>query len=166
VGTFVAEHSPLDEHAPFFQLLGDDDFSITEFQEIRYALEARSAELAAKRATEEDLQLIEISLERIRNEKDAGVVQMKTDISLHMNIAYASKNTVLIQFMKNFYDLQLHVMDVAYTKIFKSMELIKLIFNHHFEIVDAIKNHNPEKARKAMEEHIGVVLAVCQEHGL
>ena len=166
VGTFVLDEKSRREKKPLLEILNDEDFTITEFQEIRMALEVKSAELAAMRATEEDILLIKQSLDRMLEEKAAGLTQMSSDISFHMNIAYAGKNIVLIQLMKSFYDVQYTVMDLAYNELFQSLGIGDTIDNQHKKISDAISNRNPALAQSAMEEHIGTVLACCRKTGL
>lgn len=166
VGTFVADERTQMENGPLLRILNREQFSIVELQEVRMALESKSAELAAKRATDEDIRLMEQSLERIRIELKKGQTRMGTDLSFHMNIAYASKNPVQIHLMKNIYDVQLHAMEKAYYNLLRSQGIDDLVDNRHEEILRAITSHDSEKARKAMEAHIHMVLEMCREHGL
>ncbi|MCF8094668.1 MAG: FadR family transcriptional regulator [Desulfobacteraceae bacterium] len=165
VGTFVADEQSQIDKGPLLQVLNRERFSIVDLQEVRIALESKSAELAAKRATDEDVSLIKQSLIRIHNERFEGQVRMRTDLSFHMNIAYASKNTVQIHLMKGFYDVQLYAMDKAYTSILRSLGIDDLIDSQHEEIALAIANHDPERARRSMESQISTVLEICREHG-
>lgn len=166
VGTFVMDDRSRRQNRPLLQVLNNEEFTIAEFQEVRMALEVKSAELAARRATDEDIRLMEKSHERIRRENVKGHMRMSSDISFHMNIAYAGKNIVQIQLMKSFYDVQYHAMDIAYAQLFHSMGIDDLVFKQHAVIVDAIKNHNPTLARDTMEAHVGTVLEICRENGL
>jgi GntR family transcriptional repressor for pyruvate dehydrogenase complex len=117
VGTFVFDNTTQKINSSFLKIMGGEDFSITEFQETRMALEVKSAELAAQRATDDDIRMLEKSLVRIEEELVAGKVQMNSDISFHMNIAYATHNIVHIQLMKSVYEVQHIVMDLAYAKL-------------------------------------------------
>lgn len=166
VGTFVLDDVSRRENRPLLQILNNEDFAISEFMEVRMALEVKSAELAARRATEEDIRLIDKSYERLIQERAKGQMHMSSDISLHMNIAYAGKNIVQIQVMKSFYDIQYHAMDIAYTQLFSEMAMDDMIFNQHTRIVEAIKNHDPSTACAAMEVHLETILEVCRENGL
>lgn len=166
VGTFVTDEKTQIVKGPLLQVLYRERFSIVELQEVRMALECKSAELAAKRATDEDLRLIEESRQRIHQERAEGQIRMRTDLSFHMNIAYASKNTVQIHLMKIFYDVQLYAMGKVYNSLLQSPSLDDLIDSQHKEIVTAIANHNPELARQAMESQIQTMLEICREHGL
>lgn len=166
VGTFVMDETLRRKNRPLLQVLNNEEFTISEFQEVRMGLEVKSAELAAQRATDEDMRMIDQCIERLRKEKIDGVMSMGSDINLHMNIAYAGKNIVQIQLMKSFYDLQYSVMDIAYAELFGPMKIDDLIFDQHLRIVEALKDRNPPLARDAMEKHIGTVLSFCRENGL
>jgi len=166
VGTFVMNETSRRDNQPLLQVLNNEEFTIAEFQEVRMALEVKSVQLAAERATDEDLRRIEKSLGRLRQEIADGDMSMGSDISFHMNITYAGKNIVQIQLMKSFYDLQYSVMDIAYAEVLGPMKIDNLIFEQHLRIVEAIKDRNPTLARDKMEEHIGTVLTICREKGL
>jgi len=166
VGTFVSDQDPSAEKRPLLQVLNNEGFSIVDFQEVRMALEAKSAELAAQRATHEDLRIIRRCLEQIDRERAAGHIEIRTDVMLHMNIAYASKNIVQIHLMKNFYDVQLYAMSLSYKNLLASLGMDDLINDQHNRIFNAIRDRDPDLARKSMEEHIGTVLELCREHGL
>lgn len=166
VGTFVIDEDSRRENKSLLQMLNIEDFTISEFQEVRMALELKSAELAALRATEDDLKIIMKSIDRFRRERINGVVSMGSDISFHMNIAYAGKNMFQIKLMKSFYDVQYSVMDIAYNKLFHSMNIEDLIFDQHIKIAGAIKRHDSSLARESMEEHIGTILTICKDNDL
>ncbi len=159
VGAFVLDESArFRKLSPFLQVLTKENFSVVEFLEVRMALEAKGAELAAKRATDEDIVLIENSLERMRSDSEKGTMSMGDDIAFHMNIAYASRNTVQIHLMKNLYDVQYYAMEKAYADLLKSLNIDMMVFHQHRKIAQAIKRRDPEQARLYMEEHIGSVL--------
>jgi GntR family transcriptional regulator, transcriptional repressor for pyruvate dehydrogenase complex len=159
VGAFVLdEKMRYQKKTPLLQILNNEDFSIVDFLEVRMALESKGAELAGKRATDEDIILIEKSLERMRGDSEKGSMKMIDDIAFHMNIAYASRNIVQIHLMKNIYDVQYYTMEKAYTDLLQSLRIDKTIFQQHEKITAAIKNHDSVRAREYMEEHLGTVL--------
>lgn len=166
VGTFVVDPSTQKNDGHFLQMMAGEEFSITEFQETRMALEVKSAELAAQRATDEDIRMLEKSFVRLQKEVASGIVQMNNDISFHMNIVYASKNIVHIQLMKSIYEVQHIVMDLAYDKLLKEMNIDDLIYKQHADIIKAITARDPALARQAMERHLGKILDICRENGL
>lgn len=166
VGTFVLDRNQAIEKRPLLHALYGEAYTIADIQEVRMALESKSAELAAKRATDEDIRLIKKCMEQMDREKRDQQLKIKADISFHMNIAYASKNIVQIHLMKNFYDVQDYAMSYSYANVLSSQGIDNLIEQQHTEIFDAIKNHDPASARKAMEVHITTILDVCREKSL
>ncbi len=166
VGTFVVDPSTQENEGHFLQMMAGEKFSITEFQETRMALEVKSAELAAQRGTDEDIRMLKRSLVRIEEELARGKVLMSSDMSFHMNIAYATKNIVHIQLMKSIYEVQHSVMVLAYTKILQGMNIDDLINRQHTDIFEAIIVRDSELARQAMEAHLGSVLDTCRENGM
>jgi len=166
VGVFVLDQEKIVEKRPLLQALNGETYSIADIQEIRMALEGKSAELAAQRATDEDIRLIRKGIERMKRERVEHEIRINTDISFHMNIAYASKNVVQIHLMKSFYEVQTYAMSYSYTKVLESLRIDELIDGQHDAIFQAIVARNPQQARQAMENHIGTILEICREHGL
>lgn len=166
VGIFVLDQERAVDKRPLLQALNGETYTIADIQEIRMALEIKSAELAAKRATDQDIRLIGKGIERMKRERIEHEIRINTDISFHMNIAYASKNVVQIHLMKSFYEVLTYAMSYSYSKVLESLRIDELIDRQHDQILAAIVDHDPPRARQAMETHIGTILEICLEHGL
>jgi GntR family transcriptional repressor for pyruvate dehydrogenase complex len=166
VGTFVLGEESRRENKPLLQVLNGQDFSILEFLEVRMALECNSAALAAKRATEEDLRLLEESVSRLRGERERSERLLENELSFHMNVAYATKNTVQVHLMKSFYDVLYYGMNRAFPTLIQDRDLDELAFEHHLRIYEAIKNRDTNLARETMERHILSVMEICRQKGL
>lgn len=163
VGTFVQDKETIGDK-PLLQALNGENFTIAEVQEIRMALEGKSAELAARRGSDQDIRKLKRILEQMREEGLQGRVNtIQTDIIFHMNIAYAGKNIVQIHLMKGFYDLLTYTMSYSITKYFHAKNDGELVDRQHERIYNAIAAHDSKEARIAMEDHIAYVLEVCQE---
>jgi GntR family transcriptional repressor for pyruvate dehydrogenase complex len=165
VGTFVLGEDTRKNNKPLLQLLNGQDFTIVDLLEVRLVLESSSAALAARRATEEDIRIIEQSLNRLLDARNLER-NLDNELSFHMNIAYAAKNIVHVHLMKSFYDVLYYGMNLAFPTLIKDQKLDEMTFDQHITIFEAIKNRNPEEAAKAMENHIGVLLQICVEKGL
>ena len=107
---------------PLLQLLNGQDFTIVELLEVRLVLESNSAVLAARRATEEDVRIIEQSLNRLLEARDLER-NLDNELSFHMNIAYATKNIVQVHLMKSFYDVLYYGMNLAFPTLIKDEKL-------------------------------------------
>ncbi len=118
-----------------------------ELIELRLALEPAMASLASERATEKEIAEMENAVLDLKaNTKSWG----EADIHLHLTIARASHNVA-------FFRLSEPVLKILwqYREKLKDVPSRKETFiAEHEEIVKAIKNRNPEKAEKAMKNHL------------
>lgn len=165
VGTFVLGEETRKSNKPLLQLLNGQDFTIVELLEVRLALESNSAALAARRATEEDMRIIEQSLNRLLDARELER-NLDNELSFHMNIAYATKNIVQVHLMKSFYDVLYYGMNLAFPTLIKDEKLDEMTFDQHITIFNAIKDRDPDLAGRTMENHIKVMLEICIEKGL
>jgi len=123
--------------------------------ETRLMLEVESAKLAAERRTEEDIINIREALKAFENKVEEGKQGVEEDLLFHLQIAEASKNSVLKSLMliiipdviKEFKQLEI-CKDGRY---YKALEEHKVIFNH-------IINRDIEKVEEAMRIHMNEVL--------
>lgn len=162
-GTFIttgAGHTP-----PHLQALasggalviGDSlDVSPRELLEVRYALEPAIAELAALAARPADLEHMQDCMHK---REAAGAVDdyEHWDYALHMSIAKATHNMVLVEML----DLVNRIRRSGSWRKFRGSS-IKSEARHlsnaqHRAIVDAIKRADPEGAFTAMREHLDMV---------
>jgi GntR family transcriptional regulator, transcriptional repressor for pyruvate dehydrogenase complex len=117
--------------------------------ETRFALETRVATLCAQRLTKEDLQKIESLVAEMQRRLDCGGDGfLEADIEFHLAIATASKNPFLSEFMHVLREPVLHLMYVL-----KRSGLARAQAEH-LVILEALKQRDPGKARRAMEVHL------------
>lgn len=166
VGTFVLDEETRKSNKPLLKLLNGQDFSIVELLEVRLALETHSAALAARRATEDDMRMLEQSLNRLLDVKESTERNLDNELSFHMNIAFATKNIVQVHLMKSFYDVLYYGMNLAFPTLIKDEKFDEMTVGLHIAIFNAIKNRDPELAGKTMEKHIKGMLETCIEKGL
>lgn len=157
VGTFILDSYNNHKSNQFIELLNHEKFSILEYLEVRTTLELKSAELAAKRATEVDIGLIERSLAQLIPPNAGKESHIDDDISYHMNIVYASKNILLVHLMKSLYDIQHYSMHKVYSTVKNDSVIDELVYEQHVSILNAIREHNPDLASKAMQDHLTTV---------
>jgi GntR family transcriptional repressor for pyruvate dehydrogenase complex len=159
-GTFVAQLETRKQPGSFAQLLQGQKFTVHDFLEVRMALECNGAALAAKRATEEDLQLLESNIKTMKKEMLESVEKraLYEDLSFHMNISYATRNMVQISLMKSFYDFMRYGMQEMLPRLIRISGLDPLVMEQHIMIFDAIRHRNPDLAQDAMKEHINTIM--------
>lgn len=161
-GTFVAVPDPKKGN-PFAAAMTSQGATIYDLLEVRMGLECIAAALAAERADESDLNAIEQSIFEMEKQVKAGHLGSRADITFHMAIAYATKNPLHIQVMKTFYDYLSHGIMESLQFLYEDPENTYVILNHHNAIFSAIESRDPEKAYRAMHDHIDYVKMFFKE---
>jgi len=151
VGTRVVNrlHSPLNRS--FELLVPDDADRFAKLTEMRAMVEPQLAALAASRATSEDLRAMkqaQASLLAADAQEDA----VMADMEFHRALAKAAGNPIA----------ELMLESLAELGKASRMQTIGMVgkapaFAHHAVILDAIENHRPEAAAKAMATHLGAI---------
>jgi GntR family transcriptional repressor for pyruvate dehydrogenase complex len=146
----VASESMLD---PLSLLIKTDTQKIFDLIEVRKAIEAWGAFLAAQRATEEDIKRLENILEQMGKAYEQGRSWEKQDADFHLGIAQATHNTIHTHMMSTIYEF----LRESVARVFKDRTKVKKLLDHHYRIFSAIKNHSPDKARERTLEHLNYV---------
>lgn len=164
-GTFV--NSPADnaQKNPLAAVIDGHDVSLQELLEVRLGLECNAVAMAARRATEEDISELEKSLEKMVAEIEKGEEELGSDadLSFHMAIAYATKNTVQIHIMRSFYDLLFFGIKQNLQHLYTEPGNLDRVIEQHKAIVDAIRRRDPDDAYEAMRKHITFVIDFFRE---
>jgi GntR family transcriptional repressor for pyruvate dehydrogenase complex len=151
--TFIKSVASESMQNPLSLLLKADTQKIFDLIEVRKAIEAWGAFLAAQRATEEDIKQLENIIEEMREAFEKGQSWEKQDADFHLGLAQATHNTIQTHIMSTIYDLLRESM----AKVFKDRSKVKKLVDHHQRIFNAIKNHAPDKAREKTLEHLSYV---------
>ena len=127
---------------------------LRDMMEIRRALEALSAELAAKNATEEDVKKLEESNRgfeesALKNDEE-GIINY--DIAFHEAIYRATGNERLIQMINSLRE-QMQRVRVEYVH---HIEYKTPHIGQHQKIIDNIANHRCSEASEAAGAHIQI----------
>jgi GntR family transcriptional repressor for pyruvate dehydrogenase complex len=138
-------------------LIRADAQKIFDLLEVRKAMEAWGAFLAAQRASEEDLRRLEIIVENMRAAAEEGRSWEKQDTDFHLAMAQATHNTIQIHMMSTVYDLLMSYMSAIFTEIFTDRDKARRLFQQHLQIFNAIKSRSPEKARERILKHLDYV---------
>lgn len=133
--------------------------SIHELFEARKVLEVDLAGLAAQRATEEDIALMQESLEEMRHysgrRRDADRY-VEADVAYHMAMANAAQNRVLYELFASVRELLFEVQAEAV----KGEGITERSCGYHQMIIEAIKAQDVERARAVVLEHLNDVESV------
>lgn len=134
-----------------------------DFKEFRLMLEQETSCQAASKASLEDIkvlnQLIEVS-EKAKQDKDYAKL-IETDLQFHQKIAEIADNELLTVIVNVMYDSwKNHVEENFFSLQNQNSPIFETMLIQHREIVDAIYNRDPQKAKAAMREHVESVSSI------
>lgn len=119
--------------------------------EARLMLECTAAEMAAERASETDLAVIETAV-TMCEESPTIIERIRYDLSFHLAVARAAHNPVIETMFTSISDLAVELM-------FRSLsdpQVTKMSLPYHREVLDAIRNHDGDGANESMSGHLRV----------
>ncbi len=125
---------------------------IHDLVEMRQFLEIDSARLAAERATDEDIATLARQIDRMGHSVDDFSAFVELDVNFHLEVARAAKNSVLSEVLNSVRSL-LHVW-IERTSNDKAVTVAAV--TEHTAIFEAIRDHDPEAAERAMREHMHI----------
>ena len=164
-GSFVRSFYSQYLDNPLRELMDSGEVDLSDLLEVRSGLEVNAVGLAAKRATPEDVAVLDTCLKDMLDKVDQGLVGAEEDVAFHMNIAYATKNPAQIFLMKRFYELLFYGIRESRFYLLESGNLEKM-GRQHSRILECIRNRDEEGAKEAMKEHIYFVREFCQHRDL
>ncbi len=158
-GTFVEDPKNIAGSTPLSELFKQSE--IDDLLEFRIMVEAEIAALAAVRATDEDIAMLEQCIASVEESQGNIAELIQYDTRFHTCLGEASKNKLFAQ--------TIQVIENSYESVLMEVyENDKKILNRaqafHRKILSAIKEHDALKARDASHQHIvDVVRAATQK---
>ncbi len=154
-GTFVKTFDPAIMNHPLSAALLMDQDNIKHLLEVRKILESGTAEVAAKKRTEENLIELKDMLFNMEKVSDDEELSDKADISFHVAVANASQNELLITLMNHVSELMTEKMrDIRRVALYSEEMTLKQLYQQHVRIYDAIAAQDEDGARSAMLFHL------------
>lgn len=134
----------------------DNDLGPFDLLETRLLLEPESAALAAKLATDEQIQAIRDAHAEMANNPTPS----RADHAFHMAVAVASGNAALVAVIAHIWDLALNsAVFSRMDKHFVDARVWEKADKEHARILDAIAARDVTRARSAMHDHLVGILA-------
>jgi hypothetical protein len=137
------------------ELIEKEAHRISEFFDIRRALEGWCAAQAAKTATPADLAAMKERLDLMKGLDVTGEDWERNDLAFHEALAASTGNPIAIRMMgilrdgfSAFY---------RFKRFIPNHEEQALIWQHHFDIYEAVERRAPEAARSAIIAHMDFV---------
>ncbi len=149
-GTHVAAPSEKNKIKPLGIMLSIGSDNVMDLVEARIELEKIIARKAAEKATEEDIEKIKRyhNILKIPLEERGKTIQ--ADLALHMAIAEASHNSVLLRFLSELRQPMQHWMEQK----MKHGWDYENVYHEHDVIIKAIQERDGKKAEAAMRDHL------------
>lgn len=132
----------------------DGNISPFELLESRVVIEGEAAALAASMITQEQLEALEGTLDKMAQENEfVGLGPDCADRQFHAIIAEATSNTMLQRLIENLWETQetLGHIRQAHHSVCRPTPEVRL--NEHRAIYEALANHDAQGARIAMRKH-------------
>ncbi len=149
-GTYIAESLPEVFTEPMHFMTLINNTSIEELFEARRIIEAGLAELAAERATAEDIQALTKEVEGMKATIDDPETCLKHDVHFHQTMARAANNKLMSGVMDTIAQLLFHIRRQSIAHASDLDEAIEW----HQKILDAIRKHEPRRAKDMLSGHL------------
>ena len=149
-GTYLNNLEMQNDMNRLYPLLQLNDTDLDELIEARKILETKTAEMAALRATDEDISQLRKLLENMESCRDNSELYTENDSQFHLCIAKAAHNSILYRFVKLIYEM----MNAQQEEIARMPLLTNISFAYHMDLAAAIAERKPEQAADIMLEHI------------
>jgi DNA-binding FadR family transcriptional regulator len=144
--------------APAASKHGTRAVSALELTEARSLFEAETAALAASTITDEELAKLDLLIEAMVDDSLDDDQITSIDREFHITIARASKNEAIIHVVEALWKLRLELPEVRASHSLVCRKDGAARRAEHAEIVEALRAHDPARARVAMRRHFGRLL--------
>lgn len=118
--------------------------------EARGFIEVAVARLAAERRDEKDLRRLQELVDQMRAARKNPKKFVEADISFHISLAEASRNSALRDILSSMWNL----LDVWVRRVVYAAEDLAPRYRRHAAFFDAVRKGDGEAAARAMEEHM------------
>ena len=154
-GSFILSSVREPLKPPLTVIIEKEADKIFEFLEIRKLIEGWCAEKAALEATGEELDDMKEILDKMKQVVSKDKQWEALDLKLHLSIAKAAHNVIAI-----------HIMDALkvnfslffkFTKSMPSSERLDVLWQHHYEIIDALSRKDPKLAKQKVFDHLNFI---------
>lgn len=150
-GTYITDGTSLAFRESFSLMMSmGSDQIFEDLVEVRALLEPEIVAMAARRATDEDIAILEQAVAIMETSLDDPETFVRADSAFHMALANATKNELIVKMIEPIVDL-LHEMRVNISETPSGLQHGQY---HHMRILAAVKAHDPDAARQAMLLHM------------
>lgn len=164
-GIFVADVLGSAFSPGLIRLFGQHRDAVFDYLDFRCDLEGLAAERAARLGSDTDLAVVNETFERMAAEdhKRNPAREAELDAAFHLAIIEASHNVIMLHMMRSMYDMLQQGVFYNRKVMFQQRTKRSALLDQHRDINTALQNRDPERARKAVEDHIGFVRAALTD---
>lgn len=141
------------------QLVRVNQDNLADLAEIRGILEVWAVRRAAEMATPECVAELTEIMAATEDDINRGKHKTENDIRFHLSIAKASGSAIYMHVMGLFRGILHEMLDYHRYEMFSTEEDDRTILDHHRAIFEGIRGHDPQGAARAMQVHLGWVVA-------
>ncbi|MEH0018379.1 MAG: FadR/GntR family transcriptional regulator [Desulfobacter sp.] len=154
-GVFVKSIDSAIQLDPLRQMVTDDLNKIIQLYDVRRDIEQANAFTAAKERTDKDIDEIEACLGDLEfNGSQGSTFSWAYDQTFHCAIARATQNIFRIQVILNIFDFTRAFIRPVIEELAGADDNALTIARQHQAIFQAVKDQNPDAARRKMGEHL------------
>lgn len=150
-GSFVARWPdlPNPRHVP--EILTRHSSDLPALLDYRRAIESATAALAAERALPTEIMELEVLAKATQGPETDPAKYRAADTRFHIGVARAAHSPLLMHALMQIFEALSEVIDSI---IYHSTDVLKNAAEYHQRILEAIRHHDPELARRLMLEHV------------
>ncbi|MFF2508233.1 FadR/GntR family transcriptional regulator [Streptomyces sp. NPDC058067] len=141
----------------------DTKAKVLQIVEVRRAMEAEAAHLAATRATPADVARMRAALTAIDTAVAAGGDGVEEDLAFHRSIAESTGNPVLVSTVRYLGEVSRGGIRVTRANEARRGDFFEAVRKEHHAILAAIEDGDPETARSAAHRHMEHAAARLQK---
>ncbi len=129
----------------FFQNPG-----LRDYTQIRTFIEPQVVKICAEKITPEDIEYLEKNVMAMEEEPDGETFISDLDIAFHKKLVDITGNKIISLIVEIVQTALINIKRIVHT----DKEFLNMVCSDHKRIVDALREHDPQKASKAMLDHI------------
>ena len=155
-GTYVADVIGQVFSPPVLELISTHRKATADYLEYRREIEGIAAEYAARRATPDDLALLDRIIERMQEVQPSGDMEAEAaiDVEFHQAIGECAHNIMLMHTLRSCYRLLSEGVLQNRILVFNLPDASATLLDQHLAIHKAVRSGDPAAARRAAMDHI------------
>lgn len=164
-GTYVLESLEPSFVDPLVSLMRELPETLYDVLEIRHAVDGTAAYYAALRGTDEDKAKIKRCFDEMiaHHGGPDPMDEANADAAFHLSIVEASHNLVLLHMMRGLFTLLQNSISHNLDKLYTLPRVFEPLSRQHERLMTSIIEGDPERARKAAQEHLVFVEETLQQ---